>query len=183
MKRRIWKCVDVPWNKNHVIIQITVCITCTHLPTNLGTDETRIIVWTARRNFLLFFVASQVHISFYICSSYTTLATFPASDAIVPLLSAAVLPPGGQHSHPRHRHQDLPWGTERRRNVEKTSEKTDFYILHFKAGSDHMIREYTEREDKMTDVTVPPAVWKDQNEIVNHLTLRKEVLEKLQFGS
>ena len=46
-----------------------------------------------------------------------------------------------------------------------------------------MIREYTEREDKMTDVTVPPAVWKDQNEIVNHLTLRKEVLERLKFGS
>ena len=67
--------------------------------------------------------------------------------------------------------------------MEKTAEKTDFYFLHFKAGSDHIIREYTEREDKMTDVTVPPAVWKDQNEIVNHLTLRKEVLEKLQFGT
>ena len=50
------------------------------------------------------------------------------------------------------------------------------------AGSDHLIREYTEREDKMADVAVPPAVWKDQNEIVNHLTLRKEVIEKLQFG-
>jgi len=54
--------------------------------------------------------------------------------------------------------------------------------IYHEAGSDHLIREYTEREDKMADVTVPPAVWKDQNEIVNHLTLRKEVIEKLQFG-
>ena len=56
------------------------------------------------------------------------------------------------------------------------------FHLYLKAGSDHIIREYTEREDKMADVTVPPAIWKDPNEIVNHLTLRKEVLEKLQFG-
>ena len=30
-----------------------------------------------------------------------------------------------------------------------------------------MIREYTECEDKMVDITVPPAIWKDQNETVN----------------
>ena len=56
-------------------------------------------------------------------------------------------------------------------------------VLNFKAGADHMIREYTEREDKMADITVPPAIWKDQNEIVNHLTLRKETVERLKFGS
>ena len=66
-----------------------------------------------------------------------------------------------------------------------TSENIKVDLIHLnsqQAGSDHLIREYTEREDKMADVTVPPAVWKDQNEIVNHLTLREEVIEKLQFG-
>ena len=43
MKRRIWKCVDVPWNKIMSLFRL-LCALHTHLPTKLGTDETRIIV-------------------------------------------------------------------------------------------------------------------------------------------
>lgn len=47
-----------------------------------------------------------------------------------------------------------------------------------------VLREYSERENtiqELSDRSVPPAVWVDQNEIVNHLTLRKETYEKLVF--
>ena len=47
-----------------------------------------------------------------------------------------------------------------------------------------VIREYSERESRIKDLTakaIPPAVWIDQNEIGNHLTLKREVNEKLVF--
>ena len=47
-----------------------------------------------------------------------------------------------------------------------------------------ILREYSERESKIKDLianSVPPSVWIDQNEIANHLTLKKEIFEKLNF--
>lgn len=49
-----------------------------------------------------------------------------------------------------------------------------------------ILREYSERENTIQELcanAVPPAVWIDQNEIVNHLTLKTEVYEKLIFPS
>jgi len=54
--------------------------------------------------------------------------------------------------------------------------------LHHQTDTNFILREYSEREDKVTDLKVAPSVWTDQNEIVNHLTLRKEVLEKLHVA-
>merc|ERR1711973_814932 len=60
-----------------------------------------------------------------------------------------------------------------------------FFILcrfyHVK-GSGKILREYTEREDRIEDLKVDPSLWTDQNEIVDHLTQRKEVLEKYRFS-
>jgi len=53
--------------------------------------------------------------------------------------------------------------------------------LYFEAEKNYLIREYSEREDKTTDISVPAPLWTNQNEIVNHLTVRKEVNEKLAF--
>jgi type 2A phosphatase activator TIP41 len=53
--------------------------------------------------------------------------------------------------------------------------------LYFEAEKNYLIREYSEREDKTTDISVSAALWTNQNEIVNHLTVRKEVNEKLAF--
>ena len=49
-----------------------------------------------------------------------------------------------------------------------------------------ILREYSERESHIKDLTakaIPPSLWTDQNEIVNHLTLKREIVEKLLFPS
>jgi type 2A phosphatase activator TIP41 len=49
-----------------------------------------------------------------------------------------------------------------------------------------ILREYSERECSITELSakkIPPSIWIDQNEIVNHLTLKKESYEKLCFPS
>jgi len=53
--------------------------------------------------------------------------------------------------------------------------------IHHVKGSGKILREYTEREDRIEDLKVDPSLWTDQNEIVDHLTQRKEVLEKYRF--
>ncbi len=55
--------------------------------------------------------------------------------------------------------------------------------IYHEFGASHFVREYTEREERMDKVSVPPAVWKDPNEIVSHLPLKKEVVERLEFDS
>jgi len=53
--------------------------------------------------------------------------------------------------------------------------------MYHEVEKNYIIREYSEREDKTEDITVPSSVWTNQNEIVNHLTLKKEIVDKLSF--
>jgi len=65
--------------------------------------------------------------------------------------------------------------------VDKTLIRVYDTRLYHEVGKNYLIREYSEREDKTGDISVPSSLWTDQNEIVNHLTVRKEVNEKLSF--
>jgi len=65
--------------------------------------------------------------------------------------------------------------------VDNTLIRVNDTRLYHEVEKDYVVKEYSEREDKTSDLSVPPAVWTNENEIVNHLTLRKEVLEKLSF--
>jgi type 2A phosphatase activator TIP41 len=65
--------------------------------------------------------------------------------------------------------------------VDNTLIRVNDTRLYHEVEKDYVVKEYSEREDKTDDLSVPPAVWTNQSEIVDHLTLRKEVLEKLSF--
>lgn len=45
----------------------------------------------------------------------------------------------------------------------------------------YLLREYSERESRTQDLKVPPVLFVNENEIVQHLKLQKEVTEKLNF--
>lgn len=45
----------------------------------------------------------------------------------------------------------------------------------------YLLREYSERQSKADDLNVPTAMLTNENEIVQHLTLLKEVTEKLSI--
>lgn len=51
--------------------------------------------------------------------------------------------------------------------------------VYHEAGSNYFLREYTTRDDKITDIKVPTHMFTDPNEISNHLTIRNETFEKL----
>lgn len=53
--------------------------------------------------------------------------------------------------------------------------------LYYQAGKNYMLREFSTKDDQVKDIKVSPHLFTDPNEIANHLTLRKEVFEKLQF--
>eukprot|EP00105_Crassostrea_gigas_P045387 XP_019929535.1 PREDICTED: TIP41-like protein isoform X4 [Crassostrea gigas] len=53
--------------------------------------------------------------------------------------------------------------------------------LHYQSGKNYMLREFSTKDDHVKDIKVSPHLFTDPNEIANHLTLRKEVFEKLQF--
>ena len=45
----------------------------------------------------------------------------------------------------------------------------------------YLLREYSERESRTKDLNVPASLFTEENEIVQHLNLLKEVTEKLTF--
>lgn len=50
------------------------------------------------------------------------------------------------------------------------------------AGKNYMLREFTARESKMSDLqNVPPAIYTDPNEIAQYLPLKFTECEKLTF--
>jgi len=51
--------------------------------------------------------------------------------------------------------------------------------IYHEVEKNYLIREFSVREDKTDDL--PQSLWTNQNEIVNHLTVKKEVCEKLTF--
>jgi len=53
--------------------------------------------------------------------------------------------------------------------------------IYHQRDSKTILREYIEREDKVNYLQVPASMWTDQNEIVNHLTLRTEIREELKY--
>ncbi|XP_065121097.1 TIP41-like protein [Paramisgurnus dabryanus] len=54
--------------------------------------------------------------------------------------------------------------------------------LYYEAGKNYMLREFTARESKMSDLqNVPPAVYTDPNEIAQYLPLKFTECEKLTF--
>nr|XP_022344260.1 TIP41-like protein [Crassostrea virginica] len=53
--------------------------------------------------------------------------------------------------------------------------------LHYQAGKNYMLREFSTKDDQVKDIKASQHLFTDPNEIANHLTLRTEVFEKLQF--
>lgn len=54
--------------------------------------------------------------------------------------------------------------------------------LYHEAGKNHMLREFSTRESKMSDLQhVPPAVYTDPNEVAAHLPLKLIECERLEF--
>ncbi|XP_071955512.1 TIP41-like protein [Antedon mediterranea] len=53
--------------------------------------------------------------------------------------------------------------------------------VYHEADKNYMIREYTSREKKISDLKVSPSVLTDANQIHHHLDITKEVTEKLEF--
>jgi len=51
--------------------------------------------------------------------------------------------------------------------------------FYFQSGSDYVLQEYSEREDKMDNLTVCRDVWSDQNRIVDHLPIKKIKTSKI----
>ena len=56
--------------------------------------------------------------------------------------------------------------------------------LHFEVGNDFALREYTEREATFDQLKhLPLTVVTDANEVVPHLDLKEEVLERIRFNA
>lgn len=54
--------------------------------------------------------------------------------------------------------------------------------LYHEAGKNHMLREFSTRESKISDLQhVPPAIYTDPNEIAQHLPLKLTECEKLEL--
>lgn len=53
--------------------------------------------------------------------------------------------------------------------------------LYLEIENDFILREYSEREQAVEKLTVPREVWTNHNEIVEHLPVRKQKMEKLIF--
>jgi len=63
--------------------------------------------------------------------------------------------------------------------VDKTLIRVHDTRLRYEDGADFILREYSEREQKVDDLKVGREVWTDQNEIVNHLPVSLIQVEKL----
>ncbi|KAK3098111.1 hypothetical protein FSP39_016204 [Pinctada imbricata] len=53
--------------------------------------------------------------------------------------------------------------------------------IYHEASKDYILREYTSRDDSVKDIKAPSHLLREPNEIVNHLSVRTEICEKLQF--
>jgi len=67
--------------------------------------------------------------------------------------------------------------------VDKTLIRVYDTRLYYEVENEFILREYSEREEAVDKLTVGREVWTDQNEIVEHLTVKKTVMEKLFFSS
>jgi len=65
--------------------------------------------------------------------------------------------------------------------VDKTLIRVHDTRLRFEVEKDYMLREYSEREQKVDELHVSREVWTDQNEIVNHLPVQIIKVDKLTF--
>jgi len=63
--------------------------------------------------------------------------------------------------------------------VDKTLIRVHDTRLRFEVENDFILREYSEREQKVEDLKVGREVWTDQNEIVNHLPVTVMQVQKL----
>jgi type 2A phosphatase activator TIP41 len=55
--------------------------------------------------------------------------------------------------------------------------------IHHELENNYLLREYSEKEALVKDLTCPPKMFTEPNEIVNFLDTRKLVVEKLEFSS
>lgn len=55
--------------------------------------------------------------------------------------------------------------------------------MYHEADKDYILREYTSRDDSVKDIKAPSNLFTQPNEIVQHLTVRKEEFHKLIFPS
>jgi hypothetical protein len=53
--------------------------------------------------------------------------------------------------------------------------------LYHDVSRPYLLREYSERESRTGDLKCSPATFTNENEIVQHLELKKEITEKLAF--
>ena len=53
--------------------------------------------------------------------------------------------------------------------------------IHHELGKTYMLREYTEKESLVKDLTCPPKLFVEPNEIERYLGLKKLVVERLDF--
>ncbi|XP_064617649.1 LOW QUALITY PROTEIN: TIP41-like protein [Liolophura sinensis] len=53
--------------------------------------------------------------------------------------------------------------------------------VYHEADKNYFLREFTSRDDKVTDIKLKPHLFTDPNEMAKCLTVRKEVFEKLEF--
>jgi len=51
--------------------------------------------------------------------------------------------------------------------------------LYHQIGTDFVLREYSEREDRTENLSVDRSLWTDQNQIVDHLTLKTATNHKI----
>jgi type 2A phosphatase activator TIP41 len=53
--------------------------------------------------------------------------------------------------------------------------------IHHESDKDYMIREYSEKESLVQDLTCPAKVFTEPSEVVNYLPINKLLVEKLEF--
>jgi len=63
--------------------------------------------------------------------------------------------------------------------VDKTLIRVHDTRLRYEEGADFILREYSEREQKVEELKVGREIWTDHNEIVNHLPVSLMQVEKL----
>lgn len=51
--------------------------------------------------------------------------------------------------------------------------------VYHEAGTNYILREYSSRDDKVSDIKAPTFMFTEPNEICSHLTIRTEAFEKL----
>ena len=55
--------------------------------------------------------------------------------------------------------------------------------LYHDVTKSYLLREYSERESRTQDLNLPSEIFTQENEIVQHLNVVKEITEKLNFPS